>query len=135
MLKPSGSVWINLGDTYSGSGGYNNTNIGAGGKGPASYEWNRRKGTKPDTEAAQWTEADAAWLAGVIDSDGSISVRINKPRKPHHQPSFVPWVRIGQMRPEAVAEARRITGTGTLFEDKRGVYNWRASSQQARYVL
>jgi len=38
ILKPSGSVWINLGDKYAGSGGHNNSNIGADGRdGPSSY--------------------------------------------------------------------------------------------------
>lgn len=38
MLKPSGSMWVNLGDKYAGSGGHNNSNIGARrGRGPSSY--------------------------------------------------------------------------------------------------
>lgn len=37
VLKPTGSIWVNLGDKYGGSGGYNNGAIGAGGRGPARY--------------------------------------------------------------------------------------------------
>ena len=38
VLKPSGSMWVNLGDKYAGSGGHNNSNIGARrGRGPSSY--------------------------------------------------------------------------------------------------
>ncbi len=38
VLKPSGSIWINLGDKYAGSGGHNNSNIGADpARGPSSY--------------------------------------------------------------------------------------------------
>jgi DNA modification methylase len=37
VIKPSGSIFVNLGDKYSGSGGYNNSNIGANGRGPKSY--------------------------------------------------------------------------------------------------
>ena len=134
VLKPSGSLSVNLGDSYMGSGGHNNKGIGAKeGRGPKSYGWSGRgrgtDGTEPD-----WTEANAAWMAGVIDSDGSISVHINK-QKEGNAPSFVPWVRIGQVTPEAVHEAHRITGTGRVFQDGRGVWNWNASAQQTGYVL
>ena len=37
VLKPSGSMWVNLGDKYSGSGGHNNAAIGGEGRGPSSY--------------------------------------------------------------------------------------------------
>ena len=39
VLKPSGSMWVNLGDKYAGSGGNNNSNLGerATKRGPASY--------------------------------------------------------------------------------------------------
>lgn len=38
VLKPSGSMWVNLGDKWAGSGGHNNSNIGARrGRGPSSY--------------------------------------------------------------------------------------------------
>ena len=38
VLKPSGSVWINLGDKYAGSGGHNNAGVGADPeRGPSSY--------------------------------------------------------------------------------------------------
>jgi DNA modification methylase len=38
VLKPSGSIWVNLGDKYAGSGGHNNSAIGAKSeRGPSSY--------------------------------------------------------------------------------------------------
>lgn len=38
VLKPSGSVWINLGDKYAGSGGHNNADIGSDPeRGPSAY--------------------------------------------------------------------------------------------------
>ncbi len=37
VLKPSGSMFVNLGDKYAGSGGHNNTDIGGEGRGPSSY--------------------------------------------------------------------------------------------------
>lgn len=37
VIKPSGSIFINLGDKYAGSGGHNNATIGGQGRGPSSY--------------------------------------------------------------------------------------------------
>jgi hypothetical protein len=40
VLKPSGSMFINLGDKYAGSGSYNNSNIGGERGNPSSYNKN-----------------------------------------------------------------------------------------------
>lgn len=37
VLKPSGSIFVNLGDKYAGSGGHNNADIGGQGRGPSNY--------------------------------------------------------------------------------------------------
>jgi SAM-dependent methyltransferase len=37
VLKPTGSLWVDLGDKYSGSGGHNNADIGGEGRGPSRY--------------------------------------------------------------------------------------------------
>ena len=37
VVKPSGSVFVNLGDKYAGSGGHNNAGVGGTGRGPSSY--------------------------------------------------------------------------------------------------
>lgn len=38
VIKPTGSIFVNLGDKYAGSGGHNNSNIGAKkGRGPSRY--------------------------------------------------------------------------------------------------
>lgn len=37
VIKPSGNIFINLGDKYAGSGGHNNATIGGQGRGPSSY--------------------------------------------------------------------------------------------------
>lgn len=100
VLKPTGSIFVNLGDSFS-------------------------KGQRLDSE---FTVEDAAWLAGVLDSDGSISV--------HKQgTSYTAWTRVGQMRPEVVHRIREVTGIGQVFQDKRGVWNWNAAAQQASAVL
>jgi hypothetical protein len=120
VLKPSGSIWVNLGDSYAGS--------------PKAEEQIGRGQRERRTRVEQFTREDAAWLAGVIDSDGSIGVHINK-QADGRAPSFVPWVRIGQTRPEVVEHTADICGTGKVMQDGRGVWNWGASAQQARWVL
>ena len=107
VTKPSGSIWVNLGDRFS-------------------------PGMHLDREGM--TMEDAAWLAGVIDSDGSISVHVNK-QPEGRAPSFVPWMRVGQMRPEVVEQIAAVTGVGKVNKDGRGVWNWGASAQQAAGVL
>lgn len=102
VLKPTGSCFINLGDVYS-------------------------TGLRFDNEL---TVEDAAWLGGVIDSDGSISIRADNSGRSH-----VTWVRVGQMRREVVERIGSITGTGQVWQDKRGVWNWNAAAQQAKWVL
>lgn len=37
VLKPTGSLWVDLGDKYAGSGGHNNADIGGEGRGPSRY--------------------------------------------------------------------------------------------------
>ncbi len=100
VLKPGGSIFVNLGDAYS-------------------------KGQRLDLE---FTVEDAAWLGGVLDSDGSISI--------HKQgTSYTAWTRVGQMRPEVVQRIHQTTGVGTVCRDARGVWNWQAAAQQAAQVL
>lgn len=136
VLKPSGSIWVNLGDRYMGKapGPQGSTGQRAD-RTSANEPAKARRGERPRrARVEQFTREDAAWLAGVIDSDGSIGIHINK-QPEGRAPSFVPWVRIGQMRPEVVERAAEIVGTGKVMQDARGVWNWSASAQQARWVL
>lgn len=55
VLKPSGSIWVNLGDKYAGSGGHNNNGIGSstlghhkGGGGPHSTKMQATRRNAPD---------------------------------------------------------------------------------------
>ena len=131
VLKPSGSLFVNLGDSYATRG----ASIRGGGRAGLNDDDDSR-GRRPFRQriGQDMTREDAAWLAGVIDSDGSVSVHVNK-QPEGRAPSFVAWVRIGQKRPEVVKRAAEITGTGQVYEDSRGVWNWSASAQQARWVL
>jgi DNA modification methylase len=142
VLKPEGSMFVNLGDSYAGSAGggapsASSTLAGNGhvGGGPKLSTLGRgERPRRPMPRGVQFTREDAAWLAGVIDSDGSISVRINQQAE-GNAPSFVPWVRVGQMRPEVVTRIAELVGTGKVMHDGRGVWHWTAAAQQARWVL
>jgi hypothetical protein len=145
VLKPSGSIWVNLGDRYQGSSGggppsssstlMGNGHVGGGPKQKAGAGRPESRSKRPRrATGVQFTREDAAWLAGVIDSDGSVSIHVNQ-QPEGRAPSFVPWVRVGQMRPEVVHRIAEIVGTGKVFQDDRGVWNWAASAQQARWVL
>jgi hypothetical protein len=131
VLKPGGSLFVNLGDSYAGSGGYNNSAIGAGGRGPASYK-KARYGNSKDGLPARWTMSAATWLAGVIDCDGCIGARYFKTTR---SPSVVPQIRVGMMDPDVVIRCAEITGVGRVFKDKRDVWHWSVASQAAGYVL
>lgn len=82
---------------------------------------------------SQWTRANAAWLAAVLDCEGCVSGRAFT----HNAggTSFVAWMRVGMMDRQVVDRIYEITGVGRIFHDKRGVWNWNAASQAARYVL
>lgn len=79
------------------------------------------------------TVAEMAYLAGVLDSDGCISIALS-----NHgiRPSFQPFVQIKQVLPEAVALALTLFD-GHLYETKawcsngRPLYRWTATCRRA----
>jgi SAM-dependent methyltransferase len=110
VLKPTGSCWVNLGDSYS-------------------------RGQRWDNE---FTTADAAWLAGLIDADGTITVRHTQ-QPQMRAPSFEGIIAVEQSDLEAVTEARRLTGRGNLVHmpSRRGArpsWRWTVSTRDARWV-
>lgn len=90
--------------------------------------------------------AELAYLAGVIDSDGSIFVLVARPgpapRLPHRSkvPSFQPVVQIKQVQSEAVELAAEVFG-GCIFSDApssangRWLNNWSAACRRAAACL
>lgn len=127
VLAPSGSCFVNLGDKRSGSGGP------GGDYNPGGLRDGQPRAKRAMARPSRWSREDAAWLAGVIDCDGSISVKVNSVDRP--SPYYVGWMRVGQMRPEVVHRCAVVTGVGQVFQDKRGVWNWNVAAQQARYIL
>jgi hypothetical protein len=130
VLAPHGSIAIELGDVFSGSGG-------AGGD-YADEGWRNGQpkfgGSASRGRESQWSEADALWMAGVIDTEGSVHVHRND-RGGEVVPSFVVWVRVSMMERQICDRAAEIAGVGKVTQDKRGAYTWAVSAQQARYVL
>lgn len=109
VLKPSGSIWVNLGDRYS-------------------------DGTPLDNEL---TVGDAGWLAGLIDADGTITVRRTQ-QKQMRAPTFEGIISVEQMDRDAVDRCKTTTGLGKVHEVNgsrgRTMYRWTVSTQQARWV-
>lgn len=135
VLKPDGSIFVNLGDSYHGKP--------PGPQGITGQRADRASANEPykattwgyshDGDDADWTQANAAWLAAVLDCEGSISIRAFETY--NGTKSFVAWMRVGMMDPQVCGRIREITGVGRIYQDGRGVYNWHVASQQARYVL
>lgn len=64
VLKPTGSMFVNLGDKYAGSGGNNNSNIGGQHRGPSTY-------TKTtDTRTKSLMGLPWRYALGMIDDNG-----------------------------------------------------------------
>lgn len=121
VLKPSGSLFIELGDVY------------GRGRNPAADYAGVRRGTSKPGEASEWTNATAAWLAAVLDCEGSVSGRIFTNTSGGE--SFVVWMRVCMMDREVVDRIYEIAGVGRVFRDSRGAWTWHVASQAARYVL
>jgi hypothetical protein len=120
VLKPSGSIFVNLGDSYS-SGHSGDDYPGC------------RYGPSHAGAPAKWTQANAMWLAGVLDCEGSVSARVFT--NDSGGESVVAWMRVTMMDRQVCDRISEITGVGRQFQDKRGAYTWHAASQQVRYVL
>jgi DNA modification methylase len=67
VVKPSGSIFVNLGDKYAGSGGHNNAGVGGTGRGPSTY-------TKASGHARPKSLMGLPWryAIGCIDTLGLI---------------------------------------------------------------
>jgi DNA modification methylase len=109
VLKPSGSIFVNLGDSYSRGQPFDST----------------------------LTVADAAWLAGMVDSDGCITVRHTQ-QPTMRAPTFEGVIAIEQEDQDGVRRAHAITGQGRVWSIKGGrgkpMWRWSVSTRQARWV-
>jgi hypothetical protein len=131
VLAPHGSLAIELGDSYSGSGGAGGDYTDNGWR--AGQEKFGGSSSRARTGESAWSLAQATWLAGIIDAEGSIMVR--RQESARKSPNFSTAVRVTMMDRQVCDRAAEVTGVGSVSQDKRDAYSWGVTGQQARYVL
>ncbi len=87
-------------------------------------------------------ETEKAWLAAVIDCEGSISVAREQQVKAKRGYSYRPLVQINNTKRELVARVQEITGVGAInrvsHQDHASwndIYRWNANSNAIRKFL
>ncbi len=85
------------------------------------------------------TRAEAAYVAGVIDGEGTIGLRA-KHRRGGKSHQFNPALRVSNTSLSLLEALIRMTGNGQIFADRRGTgqracYDWALSANQIRHVL
>jgi len=89
--------------------------------------------------------AEHAWLAGLIDGEGSIDI-IKRYSKRSLQPSYVARLQLGMTDKDTIIRAREIAETGRIyvrrqhadrnkFPNQKTYYVWVATTQQTATVL
>ena len=91
---------------------------------------------------------DRAWLAGLIDADGSLGIRVsNKDSERGWNETYIPHLEVSQSDLPALERCVRITGLGRINVkarpdvDNRGIrstrtfYTWRLDGQSASAVI
>ena len=106
VLAPHGTCWVNLGSSYF------------------------------QGESYPLREIDAAWLAAIVDGEGSIQIhRQRRPASVNSVDSFQVDLGVGMMTPEVVQRCHEITGLGSCKQQNRGVWDWSCRGQQAAQLL
>ena len=174
VLKPTATMWLNVGDSYAGYHGNKNAEIPTS----ATNGWTRgtnenkrtstanRNGLKakdlclvPNRLAQMLQEPwyagslksprDRAWLAALVDGEGSIFIARQREGTPtgrnrasfRSQDSFQPGLVIANTNKALLERAAEITGFGNIQMAKRGPSNrrdsyvWRISGSKASSVL
>lgn len=174
VLREDGTCWLNYGDAYAGSGrGSGDTSIGTvqrGNKGAHNlkhYIAGSSPGKPKDLILMPFRiamalqqpvhtgpikkDVDRAWLAGLVDGDGTIGIRISKPRKEfptQKNPTFVPYLAVSLTDTVALERCKEITGLGNINLKGRGgkagsrgihirkdFFSWRLDGQVASKVI
>lgn len=172
VLRPDGLCFVNIGDSYAGSG-----------KGPPSKNGITKQhsavgsliGPTPIVEGISQKnlllipqrfaigmqeprhvgpirrEADRAWLAAMIDSDGCLGVRRHYPaeyRDKGWNEGYIPYLAVSQADTQALEHCVAITGMGSIvtkwrpedgadtgFHGKREMYTWRLDGSQVGRLI
>lgn len=177
VLRDDGTLWVNLGDSYD-----SGTNAGRGAGNPDVGNWARgeqigdRRGSDPSLQTGQrclipyrfalamqqpyerrviHREADRAWLAALVDGEGTISIhrkesyesRAEREGDPRCQAQYVPFLQIGNTDAALLERCIQITGYGNVrvksepHTDARLVksrfthYGWRLDGDKAIEVI
>jgi DNA modification methylase len=130
VLAPHGSLCVELGDTYSGSGGaggdYNADGLRAG---QDKFDGSGRRTRAP--RESSWSYTDAQWLAALVDAEGAIYVGCDTRDE---NTRYTAGLAVGMNHRAMLDKAQHITGLGAVTQSKQG-YKWSVFAQQARYVL
>lgn len=166
VLRSDGTCWLNLGDTYSqagkwgGSKGYNSkqsTNAGSIGRTARNA---KDIGAKPkDLLGLPWlialalkeprynwqikTEAMRAWVAGIIDGEGCIT--ISETKSSHSESlSYPPIVQVRMCDLEPLEKLVQVVGSSygkpqhppsQIAANQRPSWQWKIVSEQAAKVI
>ena len=140
VLRDDGTLWVNLGDTYSrGKRDKDGQNHSLN---PRSKEVYIEPNFKPDYSSDKCllqipsrfaiemtrrrgyiikTETDEAWLGGIIEGEGCITIA-------HHNGYYEPRVQIAMVNRGVLDRVQQITGVGTVTKQTdRGNPKWRES--------
>lgn len=147
VLKKSGSFYLNLGDTYfgSGAGTQYNVDVNDGRKEVYALPYTAKK-SQQRTKKSNWLQPlnfDTwwAWLAGVIDSDGCIGIR---PSTNCGRKYYYPYMIVAMGDKEALEKCKEITGVGcilkhgrgkTEFKENREMYSWSVSQRACANII
>ena len=167
VLRDDGTLWLNLGDSYatstmSGPQGAN------GDRATRTFTANlparQPAGCKPkDLIGVPWAvafalrqpfytgrikrEVDRAWLAAMIDGEGSLFIQKrnagseSEPGSIRKSDTFSPGLSVSNTDPLIVERCREITGVGSIMhresrrEGHRVVHDWRIMANQAREII
>jgi DNA modification methylase len=159
VLRNDGTLWVNLGDSYSGSNNGSNDYREKDGLGLKPTE--RYKGQKPGQTnlpskslclipfrfAIEMTkrrgfviknELDRAWLAGIIEGEGCI--HIHKRTNGRKNPTYGLFLSIHNTNKKMIDRVVQLTGLGGNIQTTRKdrnftLYRWNAMSDNAKMVL
>lgn len=165
VLRDDGSCWVVIGDCYANGGRTSrdhdkklaerhnapraNDPVGVKEKDLIGIPWMLANALREPYHTGPIKKSeDRAWLAAMLDSDGSLGIRVQKYKEGRTKnESFIPYLAISQTDTGALEHCAKITGMGSINikarppVDLRGIrstktfYTWRLDGQQASKVI